>query len=115
MMKTGLGLLIKLGLASVLIGSQFSAIAKPQVVSTLDAQLISYFRPYAPAAEVLIRRSDKNSSGTTNTVEKARSIQKRVGNNKPLADVKVCSENTASKTIGADGLDDKPLSTPELP
>ncbi|MFZ6735897.1 hypothetical protein ACO0LG_28515 [Undibacterium sp. Ji42W] len=106
-MKTRLNLLIKLCLTVCMLGMMLSASAAPLAVSNLDAQLISYFRPYAPAAEVLVKKVEKNlPAEKTDSTAKSR--------NKTVNDTQVCVDSEADKNLEAEGLQGKRSDMPKL-
>ncbi|MBI1771749.1 MAG: hypothetical protein HYR68_05290 [Burkholderiales bacterium] len=106
-MKTRLNLLVKLGLVSGTLGTVLIASAAPLAVSNLDAQLISYFRPYAPAAEVLVKKMEKNLP-----VDKTDATAK--SKNKAVNDTQLCIDSEADKNLEAEGLQGKPSDMPKL-
>lgn len=106
-MKTRLNLLVKLGIASCMLGTMLIASAAPLAVSNLDAQLISYFRPYAPAAEVLVKKVEKNLPA-----DKSDSTAK--SKNKTVNDTQVCVDSEADKNLEAEGLQGKQSDMPKL-
>jgi|GEM_PF-1589677 len=97
-MKTRLNLLVKLGLASSLLGAMLVGNAAPLAVSNLDAQLISYFRPYAPAAEVLVKKVEKNLPA-----EKIEAAAKAAEKSKAVNDTQICEDTEANKNLDAEG------------
>jgi len=107
-MKTRLNLLAKLGLPACVLGTALVSNAAPLAVSNLDAQLISYFRPYAPAAEVLVKKVEKNLPA-----DKSESTAK--SKNKAVNDTQVCIDTEADKNLEADGLPGKQSAMPKMP
>lgn len=112
--------LVKLGLDSALLGaallaSALPASAEPLAVSNLDAQLISYFRPYSPSAEVLVNKVEKNLPAAAKAGDKVDGKQKTAGNSKSINNSQICSETAASQTEELEGLDNKQPKTPKLP
>jgi len=106
-MKTRLNVMFKLGFASALLAVVAVAGAAPLAVSNLDAQLISYFRPYAPAAEVLVKKVEKNlPSDKTDSAAKSK--------NKAVNDTQVCVDSEADKNLEAEGLQGKQADMPKL-
>ncbi|MES2039792.1 MAG: hypothetical protein V4495_18400 [Pseudomonadota bacterium] len=106
-MKTRLNLLVKLGFVSCALGTVLIASAAPLAVSNLDAQLISYFRPYAPAAEVLVKKMDKSlPADKTDATAKSK--------NKAVNDTQICVDTDADKNLEAEGLQGKPSDMPKL-
>lgn len=106
-MKTRLNLLSKLSFATALLAMVAAATAAPLAVSNLDAQLISYFRPYAPAAEVLVRKVEKNlPSDKVDSAAKSK--------NKAVNDTQVCVDSEADKNLEAEGLQGKQADMPKL-
>lgn len=114
-MKTRLNFLARLGLACAMLMIVIGSKAEPLAVSTMDAQLISYFRPYAPAAEVLVNKVEKNLPA--NAADKTDVSQKSTnnGNNgKSLNGTQICTETTGDKATEAEGMDSKLPKAPKL-
>ncbi|MFZ6759805.1 hypothetical protein ACO0K9_21575 [Undibacterium sp. Ji50W] len=61
-------LIVKLTCATLLLATLLPASARqPLPVTQQDAQLISYFRSYAPAAEVMTKKSDTGIPANSDT------------------------------------------------
>ncbi|MFZ6873845.1 hypothetical protein ACO0LF_17455 [Undibacterium sp. Di27W] len=109
-MKTRLNLLAKLAIATTLLANVMAAGAAPLAVSNLDAQLISYFRPYAPAAEVLVKKVQKNLPA-----EKTEASTKVADKNKAGNDTQICTETESDKAMEAEGLPGKQSGMLKMP
>ena len=113
-MKMRLIFLTKLGAGLSLLASTAAAMSQPLAVSTMDAQLISYFRPYAPAAEVLTNKVEKQLPAATRNGDKADTASKSATASKPVGDNQLCCENNMSKATDADSADGKLPKMPQL-
>ena len=92
-----------------------AAFAQPLAVSNAEAQLISYFKSYTPAAEVLVNKNEKNekSVANQNTVT-AKDAATRTSRSELSPGNKEDCKGTTQNMIEASASDNKTPSTPQL-
>lgn len=105
-------LIVKLTCATILLATLLPASARqPLPVTHQDAQLISYFRSYAPAAEVMIKKADTGIPANSD----AASMEKNATSRKASTTGNATDSDKQSGRMNEANLRDDRLVIPQAP